>query len=117
MIDARELRIGNWVIIKDANKNFDEEYKIPVEANHLSDIESSNYYAIGIPLTPEILEKAGAIRKYGNTWYLGKLRFELNSTGKIIRFHYSGKVVYLDYVHQLQNLYWCLSGKELEIKL
>lgn len=68
----------------------------------------------GIKLTSEILLKSGAIKKPSG-YFIGKLKFDTNTIG-LIRFHYSGKVQWLRYVHELQNLVFALTNQELEIK-
>lgn len=76
----------------------------------------------GIPLTEEWLFKSGfdkvRYEKYAHC-KLNKLRayphvFN-NSFGIYIMGAYS--LPYVEYVHQLQNLFWCLTGEELEIKI
>ena len=124
MIQAQELRIGNWVI------NY---YGIP---GILVSIHEGNSYRVKadgeidawgeeninpIPLTREILEKAGFIDNeihlcddkyiwingHWNTWHLRdggeKDMFDLDEPPQ--------------YLHQLQNLYFALTGKELTIQL
>jgi hypothetical protein len=109
MIQPEEIRLGNWVL----------HNKVPVKVmvSNAVRLYQSKDKCDHILLTPRILEKAGAIRRHGNEWFLGKLKFDLNSTGKIIRFHYSGKVAYIDHVHTLQNLVYALTGTELTIEL
>lgn len=70
-----------------------------------------------IPLDEEWLIKMGLENRYGNTYFAGKLKFtyELNELSQFVRFHYSGKVVYLQYVHQFQNLYYALTQTELTL--
>lgn len=136
MIKATELRIGNWVIIKDDVRG---NYTYEITAHDLEEMESfeDDYKSNGvlpIPLTPEILEKAGfearnerMFRKeinhvmikrvwvynsndhYPNddNWYLGaENKHEEQISGIII-----------NHLHQLQNLYFALTGEELEINL
>lgn len=119
-MQASELRIGNWV---EANmppmivKEIDEyevrlEYQ-PAQADYWA---ASIEWVKGIPLTTGILIKSGAINKYGQNFFIGKLKFDISTTN-VIRFHYSGKVTYIFFVHQLQNLYFALTGEELKIIL
>jgi len=70
-----------------------------------------------IPLDEQWLVKFGASKR-PNGYFIGKLKFtyEHNELSKFVRFHYSGKIAYLQYVHQLQNLYYALTGQELTIK-
>jgi hypothetical protein len=75
-----------------------------------------------ILLTEEWLIKFGFKRiKKGIGWdefSYGKLTLVEVPTnkGKLIAFNYgSDRYNYLKYVHQLQQLYWCLTGEELTI--
>ena len=90
---ASELRIGNWV-------SWDEEKLTP------------------IPLTEEILLKCGFEKDRFGNYSLGLFELLYND---IIGFRFSmeGQWCYeeIKYLHQLQNLFYSLCGKELEIKL
>lgn len=108
-----ELRIGNWV---DYSGSI-----IPVASIYIG--QSTLEYADPIPLTPEILEKAGFEWSiYHQAFHKENFEFDINecfpkgyslSTFKR-RFLIVSKIKYL---HQLQNLYYALTGEELEIKL
>lgn len=71
-----------------------------------------------IPLTPEILVMYGFEKKLvlGSTdkyWYsIGELSYNESHKGWWFR----GKLKDIDYLHQLQNLYFSLTGEELIIK-
>jgi hypothetical protein len=113
-MQANELRIGNWV-------------KLP------EDVEGDRYAQIGrddfeyvrglcnieqmspIPLTPEILEKAGFKKEfYGWTKSWVELSFEYHFMVNIGEYHITDP---LQSLHQLQNLYFALTGTELVINL
>jgi hypothetical protein len=124
---ANELRIGNWFLEKDEVKQFDGDF----------------YHLLGcepIPLNTNWLEKFGFkpwdekktiytlerhIDKYNNTCFrfwlqLDKLVFdyiqnEIHPTESIFD---DKNIIRLEinYVHQLQNLYFALTGEELTIK-
>jgi hypothetical protein len=75
-----------------------------------------------IPLTPEILEKCGfVIIEQGRlcVWFedfeLCQLNSDKNKLGLYWCEHYTG--VSIEYLHQLQNIYFALTGEELNIKL
>lgn len=81
-----------------------------------------------IPLTEEILLKCGFESKtgrwIGKTWYIGinprteDYLFKLEQTDeKIEDFFFQNSFHSVKYVHQLQNLYFCLTGEELTIEL
>lgn len=104
MIQATELRIGNWVEEDGYKKQF-SMYDFPLSTDSINPI----------PLTPEILEKCGFVNDNG--WYAIHL-WNRNELAKCM--DYDGVSInnsYFDYaitsLHQLQNLYYSLTGKEL----
>ena len=152
-MEARELRLGNCVMYDrpcrihalTANppiitiefglcvvyppfkntQNYSEHYSF----TSIEDIDP-------IPLTPEILEKAG----FRRIELISALEVELNlppSAKPIVGYEKKVRELTLNWVegdgiylsgfsfdlphvkslHQLQNLYWCLVGEELEINL
>jgi hypothetical protein len=113
MIQANELRIGNWVRIRESDT------KVQVEAYMLNVSELSNCQPI--PLTPEILEKCGFERLTHKTEggykssiysYRGKYSFTVFfDDGKLSVSFWQGNEK--QYLHQLQNLYFALTGEEL----
>lgn len=105
MMEARELRIGN--LIQHFDKRFDRE---PIEVFHLDwDVEDRcriNYtYSClysGIEINEEWFNKFGIeLFDYDKYFIIGNRRFDQGE---------------FKYVHQLQNLYFALTGKELELK-
>ena len=110
---AKELRIGNLV-------NVDEKaYKISVGDLYNLENYSKNYGHLykPIPLTEEWLIRFGFEKKIINErtlkqtiykskyYYISLIDFRLSIDGKI--YHK------IDFVHQLQNLYFALTGEEL----
>ena len=121
---ATELRIGNWLI--DKRYTHDSEngrFKVHVrDLQYLTDIKESNECDFEpIPLTEEILLKCGFKKKRGDKFVLPRSFFNIwkidNLTQNDYAFCYYCLQVNLKYLHQLQNLYWCLTGQELEINL
>lgn len=114
MIDARELRIGNLVktihgVVKTVStieKNGINPYWIFGERNY----ESIN----PIPLTPEWLEKAGfkTDRNFSFKEPISLILKNKKITFKLTPYHF----IDIHSVHQLQNLFFALTGKELEFK-
>jgi len=112
-IKENELRIGSWVLYKDSRE-------VQITANDFSEIENVPHWCEifikAIPLTEEWLVKLGfgepgkyALRdlKAGHfhlSWEDGNGMF-LESIG-----------INIEYVHQLQNLFFTLTGEELIIK-
>lgn len=122
MIQAKDLRIGNCIFY---NGNISK-----VTPEEIDGIYSLTYKGEGIPLSPEILEKAGFNRD-SEGWYLSadnKLYdpLELNGVGlysqrntSIFAFKHGSSILKrgIKYVHQLQNIYHALTGEELTITL
>lgn len=132
MIEANQLRIGNWIMDR-GNKQWQIDCwelpnKVAAKAPYIGEslgkpiyghpLTEDVEYLQPIPLTPEILEKCGFERinhisegiLYKNNW----LRCNEFISGWAWRGGYiSNKPKYL---HQLQNLYYCICGEELIYK-
>ena len=127
-MDAKELRIGCWVM---------DPLGTYMQVEQIGDHVNSDYVAARskngswgqnlfepIPLTPEILEKAGAYVSKIMSGYV----LPLKGKTEIIRIHktiiadgyyweWGTHAVKLGHLHQLQNLYFALTGEELNIEL
>jgi hypothetical protein len=127
-----ELRIGNWV------KLFNDEFnKIHVISKTAIQVEGG---IIGgevfkleqiqpIPLTPEILEKCGFVKQYDECVFdFGNSRIEQviwadsepewkfrRILGNDLTSWRHGMIA-INYLHQLQNLVFALTGEELTFK-
>lgn len=134
MIQAEELRIGNWV----EHKKEWSHRSAGIVAPFNFQWEDRDWYALGestlgldavqpIPLTPEILEKAGFIFNDDADWFelknwnpyvikKGKTAL-LNDIFRLTTFKVDWNLAELKYLHQLQNLYYALTGEELKINL
>lgn len=113
-LKASDLRIGNLVI--------DGREVVNVNSRMIGMLEKDEADFDPIPLTKERLLKFGF--KHGNNSpdgsaigkggvYLGCMhggRFCFNAESS------TNKAVYIKYIHQLQNLYFALTGEELDIK-
>ena len=110
MIESRELRIGNWVNHNGTPIELTRNrFKLSVFTLGCSEIEP-------IPLTEEWLERFGFEKRkisylygYGNFLYDYRLKLW---TWYGIQLH----DYLITYVHQLQNLYFALTGEELQLK-
>jgi len=144
MINAQELRIGNLVtdefyesfktIIKvdsindkGINLAIEDDGNFPECANRWIEPYYKFDTLCGIPLTEEILLKCGF--KYREAmaggqdewagygfWSLNDIHLLGHKNGKILYYDRRNKVEY-KYLHQLQNLIYSLTNKELEINL
>ena len=102
MIKATQLRIGN---LYDHSGRVKKVTPIVIEAL----FESERFWCKAIPLTEEWLDKLGydliSENHYG---ILGHLIWKIEG-----RFYCDKNGMQLKYVHQLQNLYFALTNKEL----
>ena len=130
-IDARELRIGNWVL--DTSRLL----SIKITGKMIARLDDKKLIVLPISLTPDILLECGfqkreSIEK-GLLWvvYVDKMDtffydfdtgflYKINEyTNNIINeLHFRGvELAKLEYLHQLQNIHFAITGHELEIKL
>lgn len=136
IMDSKELRIGNWVEHLDGSAG-KVNAVMPSVATVLFELvaERVRYAALkGIPLTPEILEKAGFFKVVDGRWKIENMTtYYYLSTARDYKEGFGAKIVFSDtgedtgyapfmaepmyYLHQLQNLFFALTGEELEIEL
>jgi hypothetical protein len=117
-LTAKDLRVGNWV---------QNKFGTPYQVTASIILEFSNFGVKDepIPLTEEWLLRFGFefIGYGGNKSYSHKFKSEENYGGgfqismiKGWRYHANlGHMVYIEYVHQLQNLFHSLTGEELTL--
>lgn len=132
-IKASELRIDNWVHFTNSlGKEMNIQIDIALLAymteadpqyfRHGYGIEYREGSIQGIQLTPEILEACGFV---DNQIFHQTITIEYDPVFKVVdvRQWSDGKTetallpVTIEYLHQLQNLYFALTGEELEINL
>ena len=110
-MEAKELRIGNYVY---SNKFVIKSYGVDGFINILKNIDNFT----PIPLTEEWLVKFDVL--FGFNHCGSYYSFELGLDGYDLRLNYGiGVSKYIGsckYLHQLQNLYFALTNKELTIK-
>lgn len=128
MIAANEIRVGNWIKYSDSTditKYYRGKY-VKVDIDNFEDIVLDQRYTTielytGIPITPEILEKAGFEMHYDKMlWYKSGYKFRIKfypvGLGYCIQYNdYRSNVFH--YVHQFQNVIFALTGEELNIQL
>lgn len=113
---ASELRIGNYLQFNPITVT-----SIGVYSNGISKITPLGIHNIDtgvlkptpITLTEEWLEKFGFVNEYGDgvgTFYENE-KFGVRKIDGIFEDYYYG--IKIQYVHQLQNFYFALTGEEL----
>lgn len=130
-MEAKELRLNNFVI---ANHKTDllsivtwiQEDSVNVEFERQPDLTNGLVLIpknlIPIPLTQELLEKIGFRFTYHGDYAECGILCMLSGFFAIINdgngFHYTGycasTYVEINYLHQLQNLYYAVVGEELK---
>jgi hypothetical protein len=130
MIQAKELRLGN-LVLKQGFEYYDGK-KVPdngikeVDYRLFEDVIDDPGHFDGISLTPEWLEGLDFKKYTGTTgkeiykFPVGRLAiYKTGDDYTVGVFDFDGgylHLVSLQYVHQLQNLYFALTGEELSIK-
>ena len=122
MLDPREVRIGNWVIKVTGKDSLDHsylEYKSVVIDEHYY---SWAKYCFPIKLTTAILSNSNFIYNADNWSYSLSLE-NMQGEGLYLKWNLA-KGWYLNffkipytilYLHQLQNLVYAITGKELDV--
>jgi len=119
-MEANELRIGNYFV---GYSNYVQQWEIESFALLAEGVEVDEIIISFIPLTEEWLLKFGFEKSNNNTDFYtfdkDKISIHLKSR------HYANGRTYfnswciiekqIEYVHQLQNLYFSLIGKELNL--
>jgi hypothetical protein len=136
MITENELRIGN-LVLSPQGVGYSPKGIIKVESifgdgiNHWQDMGAGGRASFTdiqpIPLTPEILEKCGFefVEDSFGDQDLSRWQYTFENYGKSIDIYLTDgscnlsdrENQQLNYVHQLQNLFFAISGRELEVKL
>lgn len=137
MINANELRIGNWVTDqfydsfktmiqvdsqndKGINLIIEDDGRYPEIASRWIEPEYKYEQLFGIPLTPEILEKCGFEKDYTGYRHTSQFSIYITKDGYFMP-AWMDKAVWpyplfdkkMEYLHQFQNLYHALTGEEL----
>jgi hypothetical protein len=123
MIKAKELRLHNKVyynnIVSTVTKVEAEWIGLDISepAGNKGSIPAS--VLDGIPLSPEILEKCGFDKLEEGVFECSKIRirFFISAGVKVYSFAHDEFISNAPFVHQLQNLYFALTGEELTVQL
>lgn len=115
MMKATELRIGNWVSIGNKDQTIDLHIQFDFDEGgwYVDDMNIDNVRPI--PLTEEWLVKLGV--PLGFETFSNNYMIEDTIDAYCVRLSYdvgmSKFIAETKYVHQLQNLYFALTGEEL----
>lgn len=115
MIKANEIRLGNWLFDPDGKEK-------QVDYSDLVSLSITTLHFNPIHLTREMLERCGFkadLPDFANWIILEMPIANLVFDGKEIFIDDAGDSLpfpHIKYVHQLQNLYYALTGEELEFK-
>lgn len=115
MIQPSEVRVGNWILFEEDGTEF-RVMQILLQGYDVCNEKETTWiekeYFAGIPLTEEWLERFG-FEKGISSFNKNGLVIESNNNAEYLNRALHLKV---SYVHQLQNLFYCLTGSELELK-
>ena len=129
-LSEKELRIGNKILgiyIDDCDNHIDERCTVVAldstgRSKHRIWVESENPvyedfdYFEPIPLTEDWLKRLGLTQYSRETYNIGLIWVEYyNSTEWEVSLTTDCYPSDIQYVHQLQNLYFALTGEELKI--
>lgn len=125
MIDTKEIRAGNWVMMGDrANKVSETQpvYKLIKEDEYCFTF-AQQYFPI--PLSADILGQSSFRHAFGN-WFKNLDAEGIEEGLPFLRYHQKTNQWFLFerrlpfqpvFLHQLQNLYYALTNKELPVTL
>jgi hypothetical protein len=136
MIQQNQLRIGNYLC--SSYPSSDIPYLLQVdfiaskkdtprfEAKNIGFIDcecdADEFGAQPIPITPEILEKCGFVVNGNELMYdVNDIHTFIIESKNVGKYYYTGGEGVelsreIQYVHELQNLYYAIEGEELEVK-
>ena len=110
---ATELRIGNWYS-SGVDMDTGEQVYNQVLPDLYMNWHVNGCWAKPIPLTKEWLERFGF--EINQNGYYQKGEYKISDKMEFYFFDVGDWQMTINYVHQLQNLYFSLTGKELTIK-
>jgi len=126
MISCNELRLGNLVLV---DKNLQQVSMITGKAVFTSDAEDSHKQTASeyrfdqiepVPLTDDVLKQCGFVyHDYFKFWQLittgTRSEMDIDSDYDVIDFMRRPIIKSLASLHQLQNVYFMLKGRELKL--
>jgi hypothetical protein len=116
-MEAKELRIGNLLICD--GETLHKVDHMTFHQMHFNNLHGRPERLSPIPITSEWLERFGLKKQdiYASYDFLDfGLSHSWDDNGWHVYKGHNCMSVYIKYVHQLQNLYFALTGMELEIR-
>ena len=124
MIRVNEIMIGNYIRDVWSDNGFFKVTELRKDKVFYGNCFKAEYENIRpIPLTEDILLKCGfekeSMNEHTDYYNLHPLHIFYNVANGFEYFHsqFGGKFIKITSLHQLQNLYFALVGKELDVKL
>ena len=126
MMDAKELRIGNLIYSRTGTVKIVDVINSTKNTIEFDDNDDDYpiYSCKPIPLTEEILEKNNFeyeinANRFDLLFSLTKYDFCFSIYVHNNEFYYfiNGRRLFIKYVHELQNIFFTLTGEELQINL
>ena len=113
MIKANELRIGNYILLNGKLKyvNWRTIRDLRCQSNDEEDVYEP------IPITEEILLKNGYKKQNGYGYSNYNIYGTVLKNDNGFEFHYYGIIIRLDFIHQLQNLFFTFYREKLKVSL
>ncbi|WP_333615719.1 hypothetical protein [Bacteroides pyogenes] len=123
MIKTNELRLGNWLEFEDGgipmfvSAIFDDTVYLDFDGNEGDVWEEDGKDMAGIPLTEDTLSQV--FETYAHKWELNDIIIVKDRLkDNVYNVHLGNTFIReIKYVHELQNIYFTLTGEELEMKL
>ena len=117
MIQANELRVGNWAYYTSGEPVWVVKNYVQLSLDNFT--KQNLEFIKPIPLTHEILEKAGWIKVLMHDGFYSYVKNGIHISMPYFHFSYNDgdSNIELKSLHQLQNLYFALTGTELKISL
>jgi len=116
---ANELRIGNLVTLQETIfkviKIDGEDYSVIAKAINKDCPDNVVESLMPIPLTKEWLLKFGFEKKITSDVFPTFFKNKINVNDRVVYVSEYGFLNHIKNVHQLQNLYYALTGEELTI--
>ncbi len=110
-MESKDFRIGNYHLYDGKLDRIDWRYSLAFENEFMDGIEP-------IPLTEEWLEKFGFSAYgywYSKDWFSNMINVSIKHNKTTIGDREEYEVYGIKHVHQLQNLYFALTGEELTL--